>query len=222
MARVPQLKEFSIAHRAQDDFGGRAHPPRMRPAVLGVRRAPRNEFGAFRHGSPTPADLSSEYHLALVRGEVIGREGVLVRMHARCVYGDVFGFHRLRLRPPGALLAPGHRFRRPRVLVYLHEPGRASAPRIRPMVRRACCRIPASSCTTGAKPASGKLQHEHGIGAQILSDLGLHTIRLLTNHPRQDCRAGRLRQSRSPTRCRSGIDASRCLPAAPALPVNNR
>ena len=47
-------------------------------------------FGDFRtiaYGS----DLNPEYHLALVRGEVSGKENVLVRMHSRCVFGDVFG-----------------------------------------------------------------------------------------------------------------------------------
>jgi len=48
------------------------------------------EFGPFRAIAYT-SELNPEYHLALVRGDVAAAENVLVRMHARCLYGDVFG-----------------------------------------------------------------------------------------------------------------------------------
>ena len=142
------------------------------------------EFGEFRTIAFT-SDMAPEYHLALVRGEVAGKESVLVRMQARCVYGDVFGSvrcgcSRLIRDSLRAIAAEGAG-----VLVYLHETG----PGFRIVeVNYGEPRL-VSHDPDFTQPKSdigqGQLQHEHGLGAQILSDLGLHTIRLLTNHPRR-------------------------------------
>lgn len=141
-------------------------------------------FGGFRslaYGS----DLNPEYHLALVRGDVSGKENVLVRMHSRCVFGDVFGSTdcacaRLVENSLRAIAEAEEG-----VLVYLHETGPGF-------------RLDREGAGTARMLGHGRdfmhykgedgqrqLLHEHGIGAQILSDLGLHRIRLLTNHPRR-------------------------------------
>jgi len=142
------------------------------------------EFGLFRTIAYT-SELSPEFHMALVRGDVAGAENVLVRMHARCLYGDVFGStgcdcQRLVRESLRRIAAEDCG-----VLVYMHESGPGF--RVDTNNGQPACLVSHNREFRHYQGAEGQrlLQHEHGIGAQILSDLGLHTIRLLTNHPRR-------------------------------------
>jgi 3,4-dihydroxy 2-butanone 4-phosphate synthase/GTP cyclohydrolase II len=169
MARLPQLAEFCARHGLKMISVASLIRHRLQTEHFLERRGDgclHTEFGSFKTVSYV-STIDGEAHVALVYGEVEGRPDILVRMHARCVYGDVFGstqcncrqmIHRSleRIADEGA-----------GVLVYLHESGLGT-------------RIHYDSADGHAKP-----QQEAGIGAQILSNLGLSTIRLLTNHPRK-------------------------------------
>src|ERR1035438_651568 len=93
MARVPQLVEFCKRHDLKMLSVADLIRHRMKHERF-VRRVAEGaiptEFGEFRTVAYA-SDLNPEYHLALVKGDVSGKENVLVRMHSRCVFGDVFG-----------------------------------------------------------------------------------------------------------------------------------
>ncbi|HWE51705.1 MAG TPA: 3,4-dihydroxy-2-butanone-4-phosphate synthase [Bryobacteraceae bacterium] len=175
MARVPQLREFCARHNLKMISVADLIRYRLQHEHYLHRRAEgclTNKFGDFRSVLYS-SDLSPESHIALVHGDVAGKEDVLVRMHSHCAYGNLFASTRCdchtavesslkRIVEEGA-----------GVLVYLHQTGLG--------LRTEDGRVIGHDRHVSQAP----LQQEVGIGAQILSDLGLHTIRLLTNHPRR-------------------------------------
>lgn len=189
MARVPDLIEFCRKHGLRMVSVAELIRYRMEHERL-VRRSAEgtltNEMGTFRTFSYS-SSIDPETHLALVYGHPEERETAVVRMHSRCTYGDVFesaecDCRAILRRAMQRIVQEGAG-----VLVYLHQTGQG----IRQIASPEAGGLPQLISHTREyfhykSPAGQRLlQHETGVGAQILSDLGLKRIQLLTNHPRK-------------------------------------
>ncbi|HZQ67602.1 MAG TPA: 3,4-dihydroxy-2-butanone-4-phosphate synthase [Terriglobales bacterium] len=186
MARVPDLipfceqhglKMLTVAELIRYRMQHERYVHRVGEAMINTA------YGEFRLIAYESEVQGGESHMALVRGDISGNEPVLVRMHAHCVMGDVFGSTACDCRATieGSLKAIADAGRG--ALIYLHQTSKGfSAERIGDRTVLAFHR----ERTLASLPESErKTQREIGIGAQILSDLELRRIRLLTNHPRR-------------------------------------
>jgi 3,4-dihydroxy 2-butanone 4-phosphate synthase/GTP cyclohydrolase II len=186
MARVPDLLEFCKTHNlkmltvAELIRYRLAHERYVRRVGEAMVDTP---FGEFRCIAYESGIEGGDSHLALVRGELGGAEPVLVRMHAHCLLGDVFGGRACTCREmiEGSLRRIADAGRG--ALIYLHQTSKGfSIERIGDQGRIEFHR---EAKSPGKPDAERKTQREIGIGAQILADLKLRRIRLLTNHPRR-------------------------------------
>lgn len=186
MSRVPQLIEFCKRHNLRMISVAELIRYRLLHERIIERRAEgtlRTAFGDFQTIAYS-SSVDDEQHLALVFGEVSTRENVLVRMHSHCSYGDVFGSLDCNCQEilRGAMRKISDAGAG--VLVYLHQTGQGMRMQKENGKSRILSHGRDPFLTTQAQ-GQRMLQHDTGIGAQILADLNLHTIRLLTNHPRK-------------------------------------
>jgi 3,4-dihydroxy 2-butanone 4-phosphate synthase / GTP cyclohydrolase II len=186
MARVPDLIEFCNAHGMKMLTVAELIRYRMQHEryVHRVGEALVNtQYGEFRVIAYESEVDGGDSHLAMVRGNIETDEPVLVRMHAHCLIGDVFGSESCDCRDTldGSLSAIAYAGRG--ALIYLHQSSRGfSTERVG---EKTAISFHHERTPQTASESQRKTQREIGIGAQILSDLNLHRIRLLTNHPRR-------------------------------------
>ena len=187
MARVPQLQEF-----------GKQRGIRMITVADLIRYRLRTERSVRRIGeTPVPtsygifqliayeSDMDQEVHVALVMGDVAGEDPILVRVHSHCLLGDVFGSTACDCGEliQRSLERIGQEGRG--VLLYLHQTGKGFNLEKLPDGEAQVVSHGRQFAQKSEPARQRRLQHESGIGAQILSDLQLRSVRLLTNHPRK-------------------------------------
>ena len=186
MARVPDLIEFcrvhdlkmlTVAELIRYRMANERYVHRVGEAILPTR------YGEFRMIAYESEVDGGESHVALVRGDIEGDEPVLVRVHSHCLAGDVFGTTlcdcNTVLEKSMEMVARAGRG----AIIYLHQTSKGfSVERIDEKKLLSFHREQRDRTTAGKH---SRTQRQIGIGAQILSDLKLRRLRLLTNHPKR-------------------------------------